>query len=157
MACVLIPPTQQERSHMGYQDSGIRTGSIDSSELPLIGKRLLILDDDLLFLDTMHNFLTLHGAEVRAFDQGDLALEWLESHFSDCDGVLTDIRMPIMDGFAVARHIRQNLGLKRLPIIAVSGEVREKEAGEEPFDLFNEAIRKPFHPMALIESLSQHI
>jgi len=105
----------------------------------------------------MSELLKSYGAEVYTFDQGGLAIEWLETHLPDCDGVLTDIRMPIMDGFAVARHIREELGLTQLPIIAVTGERMEKHASKETTGLFNETITKPFQPKTLIESLKKHV
>ena len=80
--------------------------------------RVLIVDDDTDSADTLGELLTTFGHEVRVVYEGDAALKlgsvWLP-HV-----VFLDLDLPVMDGYEVARRLREKDGaLTR--IIALSG------------------------------------
>lgn len=82
-------------------------------------KKILVVDDDLDFLDIVTKMLQgIPDAEIRTtssgFDAGVLVAEWLP------DLILLDFIMPDLDGFEVTRKIKSNPRLKKIPIIAVT-------------------------------------
>jgi two-component system, cell cycle response regulator CpdR len=81
-----------------------------------MGLRILVVDDDPLTVNFISNFLLKEGYEVTEAYDGAKAIELIESHF---DLVLSDVRMPYLDGVALALHIRSVN--PNLPIILMTG------------------------------------
>jgi len=67
-------------------------------------QRLLLVDDDEVFLRPLHRALELAGYEVLPVQSGEEALDTLKTE--DVDLVLTDKRLPGMDGVALVRQIK---------------------------------------------------
>jgi DNA-binding NtrC family response regulator len=67
-------------------------------------QRLLLVDDDEVFLRPLHRTLELAGYEVLPMQSGEEALDTLK--VEDVDLVLTDRRLPGMDGVALVRQIK---------------------------------------------------
>jgi len=76
--------------------------------------RILVVEDAAGLRENLVRALTLGGYEVRAADNGQTALEMIDQQ--EYDVVVTDIRMPKMDGLALLDRI---LSLKREPETAV--------------------------------------
>jgi FixJ family two-component response regulator len=72
-----------------------------------------IVDDDGSVLKALHRLLTAAGFEALAYSSGREFLESLDEHPVCC--VLLDIRMPGLDGFAVARRLAERTD--RIPVI----------------------------------------
>ena len=95
----------------------------------LPGLRLLAVDDSPLNRDLVERALTLEGAQVSLAADGQQALQWLETRAQEVDAVLMDVQMPVMDGLTALRRIRQDLGLKELPLLALTaGVLAEQQA-----------------------------
>ncbi len=96
----------------------------------LKGLRLLVAEDNALNQFVVEQILTRAGAVVVMTSNGLAAVEALRSPGAIFDAVLMDIQMPLMDGYAATRMIREDLGYEDLPIIAVTAyaqlEDREK-------------------------------
>ena len=99
------------------------------------GGHYLIVDDNSLNLDVLERMLELQGARVTRASDGRQALARLRTGPEDFDAVLMDVRMPVLDGLSATRALRDELGLTRLPVIAVTAGVlkdeqqRAREAG----------------------------
>lgn len=75
------------------------------------GPTLLLIDDERINLLTAQALLNAAGFEVVTVTSGEEALQvFPDQHF---DGVITDIHMPIMDGFELARKLA---ALKDCPV-----------------------------------------
>lgn len=79
--------------------------------------RVLLVDDERIFLESMSKVLRGRGYEVGTAASGVEALE--EVRFKTYDVVVLDLRMPGMDGLEVLGRIRKNTPL--LPVILLSG------------------------------------
>jgi CheY-like chemotaxis protein len=90
------------------------------------GAKVLIVDDDFRNIFAMTALLERGRAVVTVAESGPDALAALEA-MPDMDIVLMDIMMPVMDGYATIRAIREFPHLKSLPIIAVTGKVMPGE------------------------------
>jgi two-component system chemotaxis sensor kinase CheA len=81
-------------------------------------RRILLVDDTQFFRDVVASCLTEHGYQVTTVENGEEALVRLaEDHF---DLVVSDLEMPIMDGWTLASAIRRHPRLQHLPLIALT-------------------------------------
>ena len=83
--------------------------------------RLLLVDDDALYLETAEDMLASMGVTVDQADSGRLAIEMAEAKHADGKDyqvVIVDLKMPDMDGVETAEAIRARVGEDALIIIA---------------------------------------
>ncbi len=122
------------------------------SDDALVGKKVLVVDDDVRNIFALSSVLERRGMNVITAGTGREAIAKLEST-PDVAIVLMDIMMPEMDGYETMHVIRQNVSLRRLPIIALTAKAmkgdREKclEAGA------SEYLAKPVNTEQLLSSL----
>ncbi len=123
----------------------------------LSGIRALVVDDSDINLEVAKRILELDGVVVSLAIDGLEAVELLRNNLAAFDVVFMDVQMPKLDGYEATRRIRGELGLKDLPIIAVtagalsSERQRAEEAGMSDF------ICKPFDGHSLARSILRHV
>lgn len=118
-------------------------------------KKILVIEDNQQNLYLMKYILEDCGYEVFSAMDGEEGIALASSLLPDL--ILLDIQLPTMDGYAVARSLRQNPELAKTPIVAVTSYAmpgdREKtiEAGcsgyiEKPIDpdIFPAQVEKAF-------------
>jgi signal transduction histidine kinase/DNA-binding response OmpR family regulator/HPt (histidine-containing phosphotransfer) domain-containing protein len=119
------------------------------------GARVLLVEDNELNREVATGLLEDAPVTVSGADNGEVAIRMLNE--SKYDMVLMDMQMPVMDGLAATRAIRQNSQFKDLPIIAMTANAmagdREKclEAG------MNDHLAKPIDPDKLFDALLRWI
>ena len=122
------------------------------SDEALIGKKVLVVDDDVRNIFALSSVLERRGMTVLTAGTGREAINTLEST-PDVAIVLMDIMMPDMDGYETMQIIRRNPSFRRLPIIALTAKAmkgdREKclEAGA------SEYLAKPVNTEQLLSAL----
>ncbi len=85
----------------------------------LLGRRVLVIDDDPRNVFAITSTLELHGMTVTQAANGRQGIEALLSA-EDTDLILMDVMMPELDGYATMHQIRQMPAFAALPIIAVT-------------------------------------
>ena len=117
--------------------------------------KILVIEDNEQNLYLVRFILEQRDYEVFAAMDGKSGIEM--AALLKPDLILLDIQLPVMDGYAVARNLRQNPDLADTPIVAVtsyamSGD-REKvmEAG------CNGYIEKPIDPDTFVAKVEQHL
>ncbi|MCB1901770.1 ATP-binding protein [Cognatazoarcus halotolerans] len=130
------------------------TGLPAGSEYPI-----LVVEDDAVNRSLLEQMLKKIGYPVISAANGAEALEQLETAEPPPSLVLMDCHMPVMDGLQATRRVRQREqaeGRPRIPVIAVTAEVFERnracciEAGMDDF------IEKPITLQILRETLERH-
>jgi HAMP domain-containing protein/CheY-like chemotaxis protein/signal transduction histidine kinase len=122
------------------------------SDDALVGKKVLVVDDDVRNIFALSSVLERRGMSVLSAGTGNEAISIIEST-QDIGIVLMDIMMPEMDGYETMQVIRQNPSFRRLPIIALTAKAmkgdREKclEAGA------SEYLAKPVNTEQLLSAL----
>jgi len=97
----------------------IRT-TLDTEAL-LVGKKVLLVDDDMRNIFSLSSVLGEKGMLVVEAENGKVALARLEEH-PDVNIVLMDVMMPEMDGYEATRRIRKDPRFARLPVIALTAK-----------------------------------
>jgi CheY-like chemotaxis protein len=92
-------------------------------------RRALIVDDDALVLRMLSDALAQRGFEVITASDGTAGLQTLSEEILALDLLVTDVRMPGMDGEAFVQTIRRAGGESELAIVVVTGRL---EPGVEP-------------------------
>jgi DNA-binding NtrC family response regulator len=87
--------------------------------------RILLIDDDNSLREVVQFILTESGHEVLTAADGVTGLELLAE---DPDLVITDIRMPGMDGMEVLRRVRENAGPTKVPVIMLTAHGTVEQA-----------------------------
>ena len=122
-------------------------------DAPLLGMRLLVVEDNLNNQQVAKELLEDAGAIVQLADNGQEAVDLLRSDGSRADAVLMDLQMPVMDGYTATRHIRQDLGLSRLPIVAMTANVMTSDREACLAAGMNDHVGKPFEVDHLVRIL----
>jgi CheY-like chemotaxis protein/signal transduction histidine kinase len=122
------------------------------SDDDLLGKAVLVVDDDVRNIFALSSVLERRGMQVLTANTGSEAIEMLEKT-PNLSIVLMDIMMPEMDGYQTMKKIRRNAALQRLPIVALTAKAmkgdREKcfEAGASDY------LAKPVNTEQLLSVL----
>jgi CheY-like chemotaxis protein len=122
------------------------------SDEDLVGKSVLVVDDDVRNIFALSSVLEGRGMTVLTASTGSEASEVLK-HAPGVSIVLMDIMMPGMDGYQTMQKIRENPQFRRLPIVALTAKVmkgdREKcfEAGASDY------LAKPVNTEQLLSVL----
>jgi DNA-binding NtrC family response regulator len=117
--------------------------------------RLLVVDDDIQMLAALEAALRHKGHTVETASNGIDAASKLENSAAGVQAVITDLRMPGMDGLELLNHVRRTK--PALPVILLSAHgtvptaVDAMKAGASDF------LQKPFSHSALDEVLSRHL
>ncbi len=125
---------------------------LHQSDDDLVGKKVLVVDDDVRNIFALSSVLERRGMTVLTAGTGREAIATLEVT-SNVAIVLMDIMMPEMDGYQTMQVIRQNPSFRRLPIIALTAKAmkgdREKclEAGASDY------LAKPVNTEQLLSAL----
>ena len=82
---------------------------------------ILLVEDDAIGRDALTRILNKGGWQATEAVDGPSALEWLNNN-SPPDIILLDLTLPIMNGFDLIVHLRQNPKLKNIPIIINSAK-----------------------------------
>ncbi len=104
--------------------------------------RILLAEDDPAVRDFVRRALETDGHDVTAVRDGGEALERLMSPLADYELLLADIRMPVMDGIALALHVARDR--PELPVLLMTGYAQQRERAYGLDTLIRGVLQKPF-------------
>ncbi|QTN30400.1 response regulator [Rhodoferax sp. AJA081-3] len=122
----------------------------------LEGMRLLVVEDNLINQQVARELLSGEGAHVVIAANGQLGVDAVACTDPPFHAVLMDIQMPVMDGYAATQLIRQELGLTRLPIIAMTANAMASDREACLRCGMDDHVGKPFDLTHLVEVLQNH-
>ena len=111
---------------------------------------ILVVDDVQDNRSVLAGMLTMQGFTITEASNGKEAIDLIRQNQPAL--VLTDLRMPVMDGFALVKMIRDNADTASLPVIAVSASVFHQHEQDVKVKGFDSFLRKP---VVLQEMLSE--
>jgi CheY-like chemotaxis protein len=103
---------------------------------------ILVVDDEAPIRDLMARVLTLDGHDVETACDGAEALETLTGRAGGFDLLLTDIRMPLMDGIALALAAKRDY--PALTILMMTGYAEQRERARSLEAIVTDVLVKPF-------------
>ncbi len=118
----------------------------------LQGKKILLVEDDLLSAEVLRSYLASKGAEAKIAMRSKQALGILDQWTPDI--LVSDLGLPEQDGFSLIQAIRSSATLKlaSLPAIAMTGYGREE--GERALAAgFHLYLVKPIEPGGLEQAI----
>jgi CheY-like chemotaxis protein len=137
-ALLLLPGEAAEAGEPWRPAAAPATGS-DHDATP---HRVLVAEDDPVVRAMLQRLLRDAGFDVRTAKHGDEALGLALRASGAFDIVVTDVRMPVMDGWELARRLRERW--PSIPVLYISGYDVELSAGQRRGGSRQALLRKPF-------------
>lgn len=117
---------------------------------------LLYVEDDPMARDMINQAISLKFRNVRLFsaENGAIGLELYKEHRPDI--VLTDIKMPVMDGLTMAAEIRELQPEAIITVVSAYSDTDQFQARADEIG-FNHCIRKPVDYRNLFATIEECI
>jgi len=113
-------------------------------------KKILVVDDDSAFRDLIKVYLETAGYEILEANNGDVGE--IKARLFEVDAILTDIRMPEVDGLELMRHVKKK---SSIPVILMTA-YKDLTITKNPKDLGADGIlEKPFEGEDLVSMLAK--
>ena len=113
--------------------------------------RVLIVDDEPSIRQLVATLLTLEGFDVTTAPDGRAALEQVLAEAPDM--VISDVRMPHMNGYALLAAIRANPALRGLRFILLASFTDDDPATGSAVAMADACLTKPFTRELLLDTL----
>jgi CheY-like chemotaxis protein len=120
----------------------------ESSGLAADARKVLIVDDHEDTVRSLRDVLAENGHAVVAASTGEQGLALAEAF--EPDAVIVDIGLPGMDGFEVARRLREASATADTLLIAVSGFSLKRFRELAAYSMFRHYLLKPAHPATIL-------
>jgi CheY-like chemotaxis protein len=115
--------------------------------------KVLIAEDNPVNRELLRELLETHGYSVSEACNGQEALNLLEEFQPDI--LLLDLDMPVLDGFATVRRIRENSSLASLPVLAVTAYAMQGDRERVLTSGFDGYLSKPIQSRLLFEEMDR--
>lgn len=112
---------------------------------------ILVVDDELLIRDLLYDFFNGQGWDISVAEDGEKALQVMKT--KEFDLVLSDIKMPEMDGLALTSRLKE--AHPELPVVLMTGFPSVDTAVEALRQKVDDYVIKPFninHLYKLVEA-----
>lgn len=117
--------------------------------------RVLVAEDNAVNRELLRELMEAHGYSVIEACDGQEALDMIGQ--SRPDLLLLDIDMPVLDGFATVRKIREDSELSELPVLAVTAFAMQGDREKILKSGFDGYLSKPVDSRLLAEELERHL
>lgn len=139
---------------------GATTSTTAQAEVPklcnlgdLAGRRVLLVEDNQINQQVGQELLAAVGVVTDVADHGQIALTMVASQTYDL--ILMDMHMPVLDGLAATRRIRETRDSSALPILALTANAITTELARCLEAGMNDTITKPIDPADLYTKLQR--
>ncbi len=104
--------------------------------------RILVTEDDIAVRSFVSRALELDGHEIMTAEDGEDALDVLAAEQGSFDLLLTDVKMPVMDGIALTH--RASREWPSMPILMMTGYADQRERAKDLELIIKDVVTKPF-------------
>jgi CheY-like chemotaxis protein len=136
---------EQDASHFPGKQSSVRNSEKKS--------RALVVDDVSDVTEMLSVLLTHAGYEVSTASCAQDAIALARDHHFDV--IISDIGMPEMNGYELAKALRSLPGYEAVPMVAVTGYSMFDDRSRSLTAGFNEHVTKPINPRAFLDLIEQ--
>jgi PAS domain S-box-containing protein len=157
-ASMLFDAVMDARSAAAAASQGYNPAAPQAPAKPkrLSGLRLLVVEDNKINQMVAKGLLAQEGADVTLADNGQLGVAAIAAATEPFDVVLMDVQMPVMDGYAATRMIRQDMAMTELPVIAMTANAMASDRAACLAAGMNDHIGKPFELDQLVAMLLRY-
>lgn len=113
--------------------------------------RILVVDDTKNLADGLSEVLTLEGFEAKVVYDGVQALEVIDDFRPDL--LITDLRLPKMDGLSLTKAVRNHSSFSNIPIVIISASVSPDMRELSLSAGANLFVAKPFDDALLVKAI----
>ncbi len=117
----------------------------------LKGWKILVVDDEPDSLEVAQTLLAFYGAEVKTAANGQEALDLLLTFHPRF--ILSDISMPVMDGWQLVYTVKNEPRTKDIPMIALTAHAMVGDRERVMRAGYHNYLTKPLAPMTFIQDL----
>jgi len=119
-------------------------------------KKILIIDDDDSILKFVKTKISKEGYEIYTLNQAENAMDLIKKYNYDC--ILSDIHMPIIDGYELLKLIREKYSSDELPVLMFTQIKKETDDIVKLYNLgANDFVEKPINFPVLIKRIEFQI
>jgi len=111
-------------------------------------KTLLLADDSVTIQRVIELSFAHEDVRVVSVSDGRRALQWMESEAPDI--VLTDVAVPEVDGYALAKHVKESSRLRGVPVLLLAGAFEPVDQDRVRSLGCDGVLVKPFEPQQLV-------
>ncbi len=122
--------------------------------------KILLIDDDVDFVEATKIFLESKPYEVIMAHDGDKGLQKAREEKPDL--ILLDIIMPVEDGFTAAEHLKEDPQLSKIPVLMLSGFAAKRGGTSIPVSRglsldAEDYLDKPVPPQELLSIVEKYL
>jgi len=128
---------------------------VNSSNLDLKGKNIIIVEDDLSSGRYYEALLTGTGTDFKIFETGQEFVDFLARENKNIDLVIIDFLVPLVNGIDCVKRFRKKR--KSTPVIMITAYNSEQTRTEAFIAGCNEYVLKPIYPEKLIYILAKYL
>jgi CheY-like chemotaxis protein len=114
-------------------------------------KRVMVVDDEMLIAESLVDILRGEGYQAIGVSDGAAAIKWAE--FLEPDAIICDVAMPGLDGFEVAKQIRELSPACRIILFSGHAAIQRRLANMPIEDNDFEFVAKPVRPEIILKML----
>lgn len=113
--------------------------------------RILLVEDAPFLRFAFARLLRLHGYDVKEANDGREALDFVNEFRPQI--IVTDLRMPVMDGVELIRRLRADPETADLPILAITADAKDRFENQALQAGAADCLMKPFDLSVLLDRL----
>lgn len=123
--------------------------SLNPNSAAIYQSNILVVDDTILNREVIATYLENEGyGNIAIAEDGADALQKMENFLPDL--IITDILMPVMDGFEFIRQIRRQKNFRHIPVIVQTAIISNEDKQEAWSSGANDVLSKPIHKLELL-------
>jgi len=149
-------PLLPEKNIQESDNSMVTTLEEDKRNIRLLsGSQILLAEDNEMNRLIIHSLLEGSGIQIEDAQNGQVAVDKYIAEPDRFELILTDIQMPVMDGYETAKMVREND--KNVPIIALTASAMKQDIEKTRFFGMNEHLNKPIDVQEFYRILLKYI
>lgn len=117
--------------------------------------KILVIEDEILTLDCIQEFLEAENFQVIRAESGEIALEKVQTDLPDL--IICDVMLPKIDGYEVLSSLRKNCVTGQIPLIFLTAKTKREDLRKGMEMGVDDYITKPFLPEELLRAIAAQL
>lgn len=126
-----------------------------TAQSKLTGLKIIVVDDEPEAVLVLTDLLGFYGATVFEAEDGAQALELIKTVQPDL--ILTDISMPVMDGWELIKVLRETPATANIPVLALTANALPEDILRGLSLGFNSYLTKPLNAVTLLNDIIERV